>query len=136
MLHTLATCCFGLQKCIEIMDSGGIILDQPSANEAYESLMMHIKSYSWLASFYFSKKQMLFRIRPKLHYMWHQARQIKEWRLNLVLFSTTHDETFLGKIKKVAIACHGKTATARVYQRYILCLALLIHQHKQLERCN
>lgn len=133
VLQVLGTCCWGLQKCINLMENGGIILDEPVATEASDSLFTHIKSYAWLAAYYYAKKIMLFRIRPKLHYVWHQAVQIKEWRINVMIFSTTHDETFLGKIKLIATSCHGKTFTRRVYQRYILCLALLVHQHNKLE---
>lgn len=118
------------------MDGAGIILDKQTADEAATALFTHISSYSWLASFYYSKQLMLFRVRPKLHYLFHQASQIKAWQLNMLVLSTTHEETFLGKIKKIAVACHGKTATARLYQRYILCLALLVRQHRVLEQSH
>lgn len=81
----------------------------------------------------FNQKLMVFKVRPKLHYIWHQACQIKEWRINMGVFATWSDESFLGKIKLVATACHGKTMTSRVYQRYLLCLAMLVHRHNQME---
>ena len=132
VLQCLGTCCFGLQRCIDLMSAGDIILDRPTAVEASDALFMHIQMYAWLAAKYYCDRHMLFRIRPKVHYMWHQACQIRDWRINVQVFSTIHEESFLGKIKLVATACHGKTATARVYQRYVLCLALLVHQHRKL----
>ena len=136
VLQVLATCCYALQNCVSLLDGAGIILDVSTAEEASEMLQLHISSYVWLAAFYFNERLMLFRIRPKLHYMWHQALQIREWRINIGIFATFHDETFLGKIKMVATACHGKTMTSRVYQRYLLCLALLVHRHKQLDEAT
>ena len=133
VLQVLATCCYSLQNCVSLLDGSGILLDRSTATEASEMLQLHITSYVWLASFFFSQRKLLFRIRPKLHYMWHQAVQIREWRINLGVFATFEDETFLGKIKMIATACHGKTMTSRVYQRYLLCLALLVHRHRQLE---
>ena len=133
VLQVLATCCYSLQSCVSLLDVSGILLDSDTATEASKMLHLHITSYVWLASYFFNERKMLFRIRPKLHYMWHQANQIREWRINLGVFATFEDETFLGKIKMVATACHGKTMTSRVYQRYLLCLALLVHRHRQLE---
>lgn len=91
------------------MDNSGILLDVDTANEASEMLLLHIKSYAWLAAKFDSERLMAFKIRPKFHYLWHQACQIREWRINVGVFATWSDESFLGKIKLVATACHGKT---------------------------
>eukprot|EP00435_Cladocopium_sp_Y103_P011382 s2437_g3.t1 len=136
VLQVLATCCYSLQKVVTLLDSSGIILDGDTAREASDMLFLHIKSYAWLAAYFYNERVMVFRIRPKLHYIYHQAIQLREWRINIGVFATFHDETFLGKIKAVATACHGKTMTHRVYERYLLCLALLVHQHQQLENSN
>lgn len=133
ILQVLATCCYSLQKCINILDNSGILLDEDTANQASEMLLLHIKSYAWLAAKFYNQKLMVFKVRPKLHYIWHQACQIKEWRINMGVFATWSDESFSGKIKLVATACHGKTMTSRVYQRYLLCLAMLVHRHNQTE---
>lgn len=136
VLQVLATCCYSLQKVVTLLDSSGIILDGDTAAEASDMLLLHIKSYAWLAAFFYNERVMVFRIRPKLHYIYHQAIQLREWKINIGVFATFHDETFLGKIKAVATACHGKTMTVRVYERYLLCLALLVHQHQTLEQSN
>lgn len=133
VLQVLGTCCYSLQKCITELDHSGIILEESVANEASEMLLLHIKTYAWLASYFYSSKLMVFRIRPKLHYIWHQALQIRQWRINMSVFSTWTDESFLGKIKLVGTACHGKTMTTRVFQRYLLCLAMLIHRQKTID---
>lgn len=134
ILQVLGTCCYSLQKCISLMDNSGILLDVDTANEASEMLLLHIKSYAWLAAKFDSERLMAFKIRPKFHYLWHQACQIREWRINMGVFATWSDESFLGKIKLVATACHGKTMTSRVYQRYLLCLAMLVYRHNQMEK--
>ena len=133
VLQVLATCCYSLQRCIFLLDGSGIILDREAAEESSEMLLLHIKSYAWLAAYFYNKRVMVFRIRPKLHYIYHQAVQLREWRINMSVFATWTDESFLGKIKVVATACHGKTMTSRVFQRYLLCLALLVHRHNQLD---
>ena len=136
VLQVLATCCYSLQKVVTLLDSSGIILDDVTAGDASDLLLLHIKCYAWLASFFYNARVMVFRIRPKLHYIYHQAIQLRQWKINIGVFATFHDETFLGKIKAVATACHGKTMTYRVYERYLLCLALLVHQHQMLENSD
>lgn len=133
VLQVLATCCYSLQRCIFLLDGSGIILDRETAEESSEMLLLHIKAYSWLAAYFYKLRIMVFRIRPKPHYIYHQAVQLREWRINMSVFATWSDESFLGKIKLVGTACHGKTMTSRVFQRYLLCLALLVHRHNQLD---
>ena len=99
VLQVLGTCLYSLQRCISLLDHSDLILDPETAADASDMLKLHIKSYCWLASFYYNQRQMLFRIRPKMHYMWHQVVQIREWRLNIGIFATWDDETFLGKSK-------------------------------------
>ena len=118
---------------IFLLDGSGIILDRETAEESSEMLLLHIIAYSWLAAYFYKLRIMVFRIRPKLHYIYHQAVQLREWRINMSVFATWSDESFLGKIKLVGTACHGKTMTSRVFQRYLLCLALLVHRHNQLD---
>ena len=132
VLQVLATCCYSLQRAITLLDSSGILLDEDTAHEASKMLCLHVKSYVWLAVYFFKKHQLLFRIRPKHHYLLHKAVQIRTWKINMKVFSTWDEEAFLGKIKAIACACHGKTLTQRLYERYILVLALTLNWHGQL----
>ncbi|CAK8998908.1 unnamed protein product [Durusdinium trenchii] len=132
VIHVLAACTYALQRCIDLCDASGLLLDTSAACEAADSLVLHLKTYSWLAAFFFAERALLFKVRPKHHYMFHQAMQLKAWRINLNGFATWDEEGFLGQIKAIAIACHGATATQRVYQRYLLVLALMVQRHREL----
>ena len=76
---------------------------------------------------------MLFKIRPKFHYLWHQAVTLKTWRINVGVFANWDEEALLGKVRFIAVACHGRTVTQRVFERYLLVFALTIHRHSELE---
>ncbi|CAK9058274.1 unnamed protein product [Durusdinium trenchii] len=130
--HVLATCAYSLQRCIDLCDNSGLVLDPTAANEASDSLRLHLKTYSWLAAYFHRERLLLFKLRPKHHYVYHQAMQLKAWRININSFSTWDEEGFLGQIKAIATACHGATATYRVYQRYLLVLALMVQRHREL----
>ena len=50
----------------------------------------------------------LFKIRPKLHQLWHLATSIR--CLNPKIVSCMADESFMGTVTKIAKACHLRTA--------------------------
>lgn len=136
-LQVLASCCYGLQRATEIQCHGGLILDVEEAQEASTCLFMFVGCFAWLALNCADNSVLLFKCRPKLHYLMHTAEDLRSLRLNqLKLFSTFSEESFLGRVKSIALQVHGKTLTTRVFQRYILTLALSLHQFKERMEMN
>lgn len=133
VLQVLWVCFYGLQRAIEILDNSGLLLSKKDSKEAAESLQLHLVSYSWLAAMSWNEGQLLFRFRPKHHYLFHQACQLQEWRLNQSVFHTWEQESFLGKVKQICNKCHGSTATIRVFERYLLTMAMMLEQHRRLQ---
>lgn len=132
MLQVLSECCFSLQRATEIQSMCGIILGKNEAAEASKCLFVFVGCYSWLALACHDKKWLLFKCRPKLHYIMHTAEDLKSLRLNqLKLFSAFTEESFLGRIKSIAQQVHGRTFAMRVFQRYLLVFALVLHQFKE-----
>ena len=129
----LALASYSLQKAIYEMDNSGLIMEKGKAAEVSDSLFRFIRAYTWLASHFFGLRRLLFRIRPKLHYVYHQALEIRETQLNLSCFHTFNEESFLGKIKTLAKACHGRTMCKQVFARYVLVLALMVDRQDKLE---
>ena len=119
-MQVLATSAFSLQRAICILDSAGIVLGEMDAEEASKMLLLHCKSYCWLSAFFVSQRKMLFRVRPKLHYIVHQALQVKNLKLNLSSFTTFEEESFLGKIKAIICSCHGATCLRSVFSKILV----------------
>ena len=113
------------------MGSGGPIFNHEEAAEASESLRAHLVSFMWLASFHFEKRSLYFKVRCKTHYLFHIAKEIEVTHVNPGLFENWHEESFLGKLKRVAIHCHGATCTKKVFLRYLLCLVTYLQQFKK-----
>ena len=132
ILQVVATCTFALQHSIELMDQNGLLLSDGDAEAICYHLHLHLKTYSWLASYFWGERKLYFRMRPKHHCLYHQALQAKAWAVNPCVFHTWDEESFLGKIKNICQQCHGKTATARLFQRYLLCMAMMLEQHRRL----
>ena len=133
-MQVLATCTYGLQRCIDVLTSTGLVLSESDASEASNMLFLHLKTYAWLGSNFFYNRVMLFKLRPKHHYVYHQAMQIRDQRLNVWAFTTFAEESFIGKCKSIFCACHGATVNQRFYERYLLCLAVMIKRQSSLEK--
>jgi len=131
VLNVLAACVFGLQRFIELMDQSGIIFTAEEARESKACLDAHLKSYYWLAAHFYSKRELLFKLRCKTHYHFHMGEDIVRTRVNPSIFHNFSEESFLGKIKSVAIRCHGRSCTRRVLQRYLLCLAVCLNEFEK-----
>lgn len=106
-MQVLATSSYGLQRVIEIMDHGSLVLSEEGALEAHECLHLHLNAYFWLAAYHYQQRIQLFKLRCKTHYLFHIAEDILELQLNPALFHTFDEESFLGKLKAIAIHCHG-----------------------------
>ncbi|CAL1142427.1 unnamed protein product [Cladocopium goreaui] len=128
VLNVLATCCYSLQRVIELMDTSGFIFSVAEASEACESLKTHLKTYMWLAWYSYSRCLLLFKVRCKTHYNFHVADDIKATRLNPAMFQNFDEESFLGKLKHIGIRCHGATCVQRMFMRYLLCLAMFVRE--------
>lgn len=131
-LQVLASCCFGLQRATEIQATSGLILETSDAEEARRCVNLFVRCYSWLALKCSNDSVLAFKCRPKLHYMLHTGEDLANLRLNqLKLFATFSEESFLGHVKSIAVAVHGKTLSTRVFQRYLLTLAICLHHFKE-----
>ena len=126
VINVLATCSYALQRVIELMNAGPLLFSESEASEASECFHLHIKSYMWLAAYFWQRRKMYFKIRCKTHYNIHLADEIRAYRLNPTMFDNFAEEAFLGKIKRIAIRCHGATCAQRLFMRYFLCLAMVL----------
>ena len=75
----------------------------------------------------------MYKIRCKSHYLYHVSQEVEAWKINQTLFHTFQEESFLGKLKAIGVRCHGRSTTARLYQRYFLCLAVYFEESRKRE---
>lgn len=66
----------------------------------------------------------LFKVRPKLHLLWHLADRLRA--MNPKVTSCMSDESFMGVVGRVAKQCHRASMNLRVLQRYLHQLATQI----------
>ncbi|CAK9011045.1 Nipped-B-like protein B [Durusdinium trenchii] len=134
VLNVLAMCTFALQRCTELMDLSGVIFSEDEAQEAGNSLKLHLRAYFWLAAYHYQRRQLLFKTRSKTHYNEHIADEVLRFRINPATYQNFEEEAFLGRIKAIGIHCHGRSCTRRLYQRYLLTLAVFLEDHERVAR--
>lgn len=66
VINVLATCSYALQRVIELMNAGSLVFSESEASEASECFHLHIKSYMWLAAFFYQRR----KIRWERLHMW------------------------------------------------------------------
>ena len=120
-----------LNRSMEIFDSGGVLLTSRNASEASEMLLRHLKSLQLLTENHGVPGALLFKMRPKCHYLWHTATQTRMWKINPFVFHCFAEESWLGRVKQVAVQCHGSTMVHRVLQRYLIFLGLFLESDRR-----
>lgn len=130
-LQVLAYAAWNLNRVVEVWDSGALVLSRRDAKIASQGLHNHLRAYQKLAVSHGVAGAFLFRMIPKHHYLWHTAYQTRQWRLNPAMFHNFEEESWLGRCKRVAVQCHGATMSHRIFQRYLICLALYLEDHRR-----
>ena len=77
-------------------------------------------SYNALAQEAAAKGERNWKILPKFHAVTHYY----DTRLNPRRTSCYQDEDMVGRVKKIYVACHGRTAPERSLQRYAIVVCL------------
>lgn len=99
--------------------------DHCSTQEVHRCLTTHLLSWQHLAGLSAQRNMFLFKMRPKHHFMFHIKEDLKRTLLNPQRVQSCHsDESFLGCIKRVGVACHQMSMLTRLYQRYLLFLSV------------
>lgn len=105
-------------------------LPRAHAQEFSRVMRLHLKSSQALAAYCWQEHLMCFKLRPKHHCLYHVAVDTATTRLNPNIFAVWQDEKWLGRIKKIAIRCHGATVQKRAIERYVLALSHYLYSNQ------
>lgn len=111
---------------IDILDNAGMFLTPCEARSARLAGESFLLAYQKLACQALPAGPLLWRMRPKWHYMCHQVANLEATRENPSKMDLCAAETYMGRIKLIASKCHGKTITRRVAERLALHSSLVI----------
>ena len=131
-----AMCCWTLDVALSVFNRNKQVkMQEHVVKETTWLLRFHMACYQWLAVQSLQQKRLLYKVRPKSHYYSHMVDHFEETCLCLMHLSTLGDEDFMGKIRRVAQACHGRTYMHAWAQRYVLKRALQWREMKK-SGCN
>ena len=120
-----AVCCWTLDTALSIFNMNKKIkMRVQVVRQTTWLCRLHSACHQWLGSRCIAQRRLLYKVRPKTHYFTHMVDHHEETCLCLLHLSTFGDEDFMGKIRKVAQSCHGKTYMHAWARRYVLKRAL------------
>ena len=80
----------------------------------------HLRCYAKLALGALESKRLLYKLRPKHHYMEHLLDEVERLHRNPMAQSNFIDEDNMKILKLVSLACHPRTVKTTWARRYIL----------------
>ena len=120
-----ATCCWSLDVALSIWNlNPRVLMPESVVEETTWLCRLHSATYQKLAMVCISERRLLYKIRPKTHYFVHMIDHHEETKLCLMHLSTFGDEDYMGKLRRLCQACHGKTYMVSWVKRYALKRAL------------
>ena len=112
-----ASCCWHLLRYVNITDQAGWRLSNDEAVAQLEHGWEFLKLYAELAADALRHEQLAYKVRPKLHYLWHTFMEAYKTRLNPRRYDLFAAEDFIGRIKRLGAQCHRSSLSQRVCDR-------------------
>ena len=92
---------------------------------------LHLLSYQKLAALAADADVRPFKMRPKHNSFDNMLQDMYKCSLNPMRMSCFTDEDFLGKLKRIAVHCHGATVLTQTLCRYLLAIALRFEHRRK-----
>lgn len=115
-----ACCAWALQSAIERMDHCGLIMPKEDAQFVHSQIRQCLLHWQGMKGACKASGIARWAFRPKHHYLEHLGESVKHTSINARHLSCFNDESYLGKIKRLACKTHSATAILRVFQRLTL----------------
>ena len=116
-----ASMCWALSTAVSIWSRGSRpYLTPEEADRSTELGRIYIKLYSWLASEALARGQLLWKLRPKYHYMQHMLDEVERTHANPMSQSNFLDEDHMKRLRGATVYCHPGTVKLTWARRYVL----------------
>lgn len=127
-----ASMCFSLSACLSIWTKGC----RPSLSDQERSVSvamgrLFLEMYAALSLEAQIDQKLLFKVRPKHHYMRHLLDQTEISGRNPLALSNFTDEDHMKHLRGISLGCHPLTVTTTWARRYILKQTLLWQRLQQ-----
>ena len=113
-----------LNKAQRLLDNSEFFMTEGDSTRFNDLVQLHLRTWQRLALKFEALGIALCKIRPKHHYLQHIGLYVAATRVNVRIHQNFNSESYMGKMKKIAVKCHSASMMLRVQQRYVLYLAL------------
>ena len=113
-----------LNKAQRLLDNSDLVMTAGDSTRFNDLLQLHLRTWQRVALKFEALGIALCKIRPKHHYLQHIGLYVAATRVNVRIHQNFNSESYMGKMKKIAVKCHSASMMLRVQQRYVLYLAL------------
>ncbi|CAE7812100.1 unnamed protein product [Symbiodinium sp. CCMP2592] len=113
-----------LNKAQRLLDNSDLLMTEQDSTRFNGLVQLHLRTWQRLALKFEALGIALCKIRPKHHYLQHIGLYVASTRVNVRIHQNFNSESYMGKMKKIAVKCHSVSMMLRVQQRYVLYLAL------------
>ena len=118
------TCAWATAEFIHVTDNAGLVLTQEQAARVSVAANTYCVTCAALAAAAASVGRKNFKLRPKFHYFWHLCQFCVLNSLNPDRLACWNDESYLGRVKQLAIKCSGESMLTSSLLRYFIYLGL------------
>ena len=122
-----ATCLWGYCDVLDICREAGVFLSEEEAAQVRHAVDASLLAHQVLATEAIARGSRTWVSKPKHHYWQHIGLQAESLRVNPCSVWCFQDEDFIGRMVKLAKACHQSTLCTSVVQRYLLLMQAMLH---------
>lgn len=115
---------WGVCDYLFVVDRPANFLGEELRARAFKAGMTSLLNYAALSSMNLAAKRVNYKLRPKWHAWCHMVHGLQFSDENCRQHKTLSEEDMLGKLTKMASACHGAAVIQRFFQRFGLFLGL------------
>ena len=104
------------------MDNEGLFMTAVAASEAAEASVKFVKTFMWLAHDAYSRHELLFKLRPKMHLFHHWGvgpASLQQRPLNPKSYSCWTDEDFVRRVCSICSGCGHLGVRPTLMSRYV-----------------
>ena len=122
-----------------LLHHGGLWLDKQTGSKVAEHGRMILRSYAWLARYYYDQGKPRYNLIPKLHYFHHlvYGLELMLEKSDLVLspaaYACSTDEDFVGKLSRWSRRVNIRQTELRTLQRYLVAARNIERRTNQLD---
>ena len=125
--------CFAMSCCLSIWYKGSVLrLKENEKTKSVEMGRLFLRCYGALAADAQASQELLWKLRPKLHYFEHCLDECLLKGSNPLQQSNFIDEDSMKHLRGVAMSCHPSTVKVTWARRYLLKQVLLYRRMKSI----